>query len=502
MRDEFELKLLLAPPQAEWLLRSAAVRALSHGARPTAARLTTRYFDTPDHELKARDIALRVREDGERRVQTMKLPAKGGNGLQHYKEIEAEIESTTPDIDAIKPKKMAKMLRKNGVGDALAPVFTTQFTRKILPLHFDGAEIELAVDEGEIASNGHRAPISEMEIELKSGDPSQLFEVALKLHETVPFRLGLATKAARGYALAENNQPKAQRRRPVALDADFTVGEAFEAIARAFIEHVRLNEEPILVARDPEAVHQVRVAIRRFRAAVWVFRNLMDEEVYDRLRNELRWMQGAFGPARDFDVFARQSVGALIAHFPDDQELLQLRRATEQAREAGYEQAIAALENPRWTRFLLRLEVATVNRSWAEDHQKDLKDPAIDLARKALSKRCKQLRKRGGKTCDRTAEELHRVRVAAKKLRYLTEYFGPMFDKDAAKEYSAQLAGIQEVLGVLNDAAVARKLLANVSAPERAKGIVLGWQEGRIVCELEKLGDTWKAFRKAEPFWA
>lgn len=501
MRDEFELKLLLAPMQAERLMRSAAVRALSHGARPSApAELTTHYFDTPDHVLKARDIAVRVREDGERRVQTVKLPGKRGNGLQHYKEIEAEIAGITPELDAIKGKK-ARVLRKGGVADSLAPVFTTKFTRKVLPLHFDGAEIELAADEGEIASNGHRAPISEVEIELKSGEPAQLFEVALKLHEAVPFRLGLATKAARGYALAENATPKAQRRRPVALDADVTIGEAFAAMAHGFVEHVRINEEAVLVARDPEAVHQIRVAIRRFRAALWVFRDVMDADSHVRTKDELRWMQRAFGPARDLDVLARQSVVPLIAHFPDDRVLLELRRATEQAREAAYGEAIAALENPRWTRFLLQIEIWSVNGSWADDHRKALRDPAIELASKALAKRCKQLRKRGGKTCERTPEELHRVRVAAKKLRYLCEYFGPMFDEDAAKAYSAQLAGVQEILGVLNDAAVARKLLDNVSAPERAKGIVLGWQEGRIVCELEKLGDAWKAFRKAEPFW-
>jgi CHAD domain-containing protein len=341
-----------------------------------------------------------------------------------------------------------------------------------------------------------------MEIELKSGEPAQLFEVALRLHEAVPFRLGLETKAARGYALAENTQPKAQRRRPVALDADLTIGEAFQAIARGFIDHVRANEEAVLVARDPEAVHQIRVAIRRFRAALWMFRNLMDSAGYDHLKSELRWMQSAFGSARDLDVFERQSVVPLIAQFAQDDGLLQLRRATEQAREAAYDQAIAAIENPRWTRFLLRLEISSVNRGWAGDHRRDLKDAALDLAHKALAKRCKQLRKRGGKACDRTPEELHRVRVAAKKLRYLTEYVGPMFDKRAAKDYAAQLANVQEILGVLNDAAVARKLLADISAPERAKGIVLGWQEGRIACELDKLADTWKGFRKAERFWA
>jgi triphosphatase len=199
-------------------------------------------------------------------------------------------------------------------------------------------------------------------------------------------------------------------------------------------------------------------------------------------------------------VFARQSVAPLTAHFPDDEGLLELRRAVEQARESAYETAIAAIEDSRWTRFLLQLEIWIANESWA-DNQKDLREPAIDLARKALAKRCKQLRKRGGKTCERTPEELHRVRVAAKKLRYLCEYFGTMYDKDAAKKYSAQLAAVQEILGVLNDAAVAQKLLNDISARERAKGIVLGWQEGRIVCELEKLGDAWKAFRKSEPFW-
>jgi len=501
MRDELELKLLLPPAKADRLLRSAQVRALSHGAHPSTAKLTTQYFDTPDHALKARDIALRVREDGARHIQTVKLPGKGGNGLQHYREIETELSGEMPDLGRIKGKKVRARIAA-GVGEALTRVFTTQFERKSMPLTLDDAQIELAVDQGEIAANGHRAPISEVELELKSGAPERLFELALKLHESVPFRLGLATKAARGYALASEEKPKAERRRPVSLTPDLSVGEAFATIARAFIDHLRVNEDPILIARDPEAVHQCRVAIRRFRAALWPFRDVMSDSAYGWLKDELRWMQTMLGPARDWEVFARQTIDPLIQRFPEEDGLPAVRRAAEQARDNGYEQAIAAIGDPRWTRLLLQLEIWIANGGWAGEEHNELREPAVDLAAAALTKRYKQLRKLGGKKCERPAEELHRVRVAAKKLRYLTEFFGTMFDEGAARTYSDTLTGVQDVLGVLNDAVVAKRLMGEIDVPDRAKGIVLGWQEGRVACDIEKRGEVWKAFRAARPYWS
>ena len=496
MRDELELKLLFPSAKADRLLRCTAVRAMAHGARPAAAHLVTRYFDTPDRRLKAKDIAVRVREDGKRRIQTVKLPGKGSTGLQHYREIEREIAGEEPDAKLIPGKKM-----RARVADSLVPVFTTTFERTTMPLKLNGATIELAIDQGEIAADGHRAPINEAELELKSGAPERLFEVALKLHETNPFRLGLATKAARGYLLLDEAMPQAERRRPVALDGDLDVGGAFAAIARAFIDHLRANEEAVLIARDADAVHQARVAIRRFRAALWTFRDVMADAAYLWLKGELRWMQQAFGPARDWEVFARQAIEPLIERFPDDAGLPAVRRAAEQARDQGLEEAIAAIGDPRWTRLVLQLEIWIANQGWAGDGKKALRAPATKLAAGALDRRCKRLRKLGGKTCHRPPEELHQVRVAAKKLRYLTEYFGPMFGADAAKAYAARLAGVQEILGALNDAAVGKRLLAEVPALDHAKGIVLGWQEGRVQFDLEKLGATWQAFRAAKPFW-
>lgn len=502
MRDEYELKLLLPPAKADRLMRSTAVRALARGARPTVAQLTTRYFDTPDHMLRARDVALRIRTEGERRTQTVKLPGKGGEGLQHYREIETEFAGDTPDLEAIPGKKVRARVADGGVADSLQLVFSTSFKRTSMPLKLDGAEVELAVDKGEIAANGHRAPISEAELELKSGEPAQLFEIALKLHEAVPFRLGFATKAARGYALAGEEVPKSERRRPVALESDIDVGAAFAAITRGFIDHLRANEEAMLIGRDPEAVHQSRVAIRRYRAALWTFRNVMAKATYGWVKDELRWMQQSLGPARDWDVFARLTVDPLIARFPDDPGLPAIRKAADQERDKGYDTATAALADPRWTRLILRLEIWIANEDWAADGEKELRAPATDLAVAALTKRSKQLRKLGGKKCDRPAPELHRVRVAAKKLRYLTEFFGPMFDETTARGYADKLTGVQDVLGALNDAAVAKSLLDQISAPERAKGIVLGWQEGRVACDLDKRGAAWKGFRATQPFWS
>ena len=103
--------------------------------------------------------------------------------------------------------------------------------------------------------------------------------------------------------------------------------------------------------------------------------------------------------------------------------------------------------------------------------------------------------------------DLHRLRIAAKRLRYATEFFAPLFDEKAARDYRAVLARLQDALGSYNDA-VKMTLLAErasrglTGAPaNEARGIMLGWSAGMQHAGTRYLNRIWKEFRRAEPFW-
>jgi CHAD domain-containing protein len=117
------------------------------------------------------------------------------------------------------------------------------------------------------------------------------------------------------------------------------------------------------------------------------------------------------------------------------------------------------------------------------------------------------VRKRGRNFENLAPADLHRLRVAAKRLRYATEFFAPFFDQKAAREYRAALARLQDALGSYNDAVKmtvlaerASRRLKGVTATE-ARGIILGWSAGMQDAGIRYLQRVWKDFRTTELFW-
>ena len=210
MSPEIELKLSLQPDAMARLGRNPLLRSLVR-RRPVTQRLTSVYFDTPDLKLAAQGMALRVRHVGDKRVQTLKAPVDATTGLQVHREIEAEIAGDVPDLTRVDDERLRELLRVNGVALQLQAVFVTEFDRRIWPLQMFDSEIELALDSGEIRSGERRMALSEAELELKSGKPERLYELALGLHASIPFTLETRTKAARGYALYSDTRAEPQR---------------------------------------------------------------------------------------------------------------------------------------------------------------------------------------------------------------------------------------------------------------------------------------------------
>lgn len=207
MAIEREIKLALPRDQVDAALRLFETRA---GTPGRAIRLENVYFDTPSLTLARAKSALRLRRAPEGWLQTFKTVGVAQSGLHERHEWEMPVAGEALEID-----KLLHECDEAGVSTALTqaaatliPLFRTDFTRTLWNLQVDGAEVEAAIDQGEITAevNGEtrRTPICEIELELKGGDEAALHTLAAELAQALP---GLApddiSKAQRGYKLRE-----------------------------------------------------------------------------------------------------------------------------------------------------------------------------------------------------------------------------------------------------------------------------------------------------------
>ena len=549
MAVETELKLILPPDTAAGILRRPALRSLmtaapqadaaalaaadstpvpaegdvEPGSEPgptgfTRHKLQSTYFDTQDQWLSSHRMALRVRRIGRKHIQTLKAPVIGPDGLQNFQEIEAEITGDRPQLAAITDAKLSRKLERENVWRRLRPVFETRFQRAAFLTEHEGSKVEVAVDLGSIIAGGRRLPIAEIELELKSGEPAALYDLAeqlaLQLAEEFPVRLGAETKAARGYALADGWEAKPHKAKSINLPTDMSTEEAFVAIVNNCLDQLRANEEAVLSIEDDEAIHQFRVALRRLRAIVSAYRDLVDDDVQAMISIDLRWMQRQFGPARDLDVLIAETLQPIHARLRGQAAFDQLIETAETARTEARRAAHLAIENPRYVAMLIQFYRHLHSGDWRRaSGRARLGAPIADFARPLLQSRHKRLLKLGARYQALPENELHRLRILAKKMRYAAEAFHSLYKPKAAKKYLTSLATIQDSLGSLNDAFVSRQLLAGLAQrlmtdrgmaeadANLLQGLVLGWQAARIDRDLNSFQQVWQGFAEEKRFW-
>ena len=198
MNEEIELKLAIPAGQMSRLSRLGLVRSLTVGRASKRTMIST-YFDTPEFALKRAGMALRVRDMGDHKLQTLKAPVPGAikSGLQHMAEYETAVEEGRPDVTKLDDPVLRQWIEDQNLPQQIGPVFTTRIERTLVPLRLVDSDIELAIDEGAIEASGREAPLSEIELELKSGRSTRLYELALMLvQEGLDLRLETKSKAA------------------------------------------------------------------------------------------------------------------------------------------------------------------------------------------------------------------------------------------------------------------------------------------------------------------
>jgi inorganic triphosphatase YgiF len=501
---ETELKFSLDPALMPQVLASPAVQAMASGA-PAANDLLSTYYDTPERHLRRAGWALRVRQHPGGFQQTVKSGQGFARGEWQWP-LSGPLPALGPVLEA-EPRRMLEPLF-----DQLVPVFTTRFQRTALALA--GGSLELALDQGEITAGPGTVPICELELEATGATAEALFAAGARLAEALPLVLESQTKSERGYALADGSAPAAVKAARLTLEDGLDADSAMGRIFAGCLGQILANLPCAALGADPEGVHQLRVGLRRLRAALTLCQRLGgDPESIRTMNDEARWLATAVGAARDWDVFLTQLLPPVEAAFAppalEARDFTSLRRLAGRERLGAYREVGEALGSRRATVWLLSLAGWIAGRGWRGPQPHAFDQPAAAAAAALLARRARQVRRLARSLADMDDERRHGLRIALKKLRYAAEFFRSPFEHQACERYLRRLVALQDRLGLLNDLATARRLLLPLKAGRgkeaagaaRAAGLLVGWQMRDSVAAIAELPRQWRRFRKARPFW-
>jgi triphosphatase len=487
------------------LTRALADRA-ANGAGLSRAGLVSTYFDTADRALARRGLSLRVRERDGNFVQTVKSTASGF-GLARG-EWEDAIAGAEPDPDA---PETGDFLAPDITG-RLTPLFRTEIDRRTIDLApAPGACIEAAIDRGRVYAPARDAeePVSELELELKSGPPSALYDVALALVAVAPVRLERRSKSERGYRLAAEAAPvAAAHAASIDLDPELSGDETLRRIGLACLDQILGNEAAVLAGLS-EGIHQMRVAVRRLRAILSAFGRMLPSNQRRLVSAELRWLADALGPARNLDVFATALVAPAAKALAEPDGIAALAAAAERRRKAAYAEAAEAVRSVRYTGLMLRQLRWFDASGWRESPaSQELRGAVAGLAPRILDRRQRIVKGRAKGFARQSARQRHKLRIALKKLRYATDMLAGIYDSDEFGRFTRLLKRLQDDLGDANDLRVGHAIVAELDGPGSiANGLahageaMLAWHEDRLAARERKLRKHLDRLGDAEPFW-
>lgn len=491
--EETELKLALlhtgSPSHLEKRLARVPVLARR---KTTHQHLHNVYYDTPEWTLHRQRIALRMRHlSGEARprwVQTLKIGGASDSALSRRGEWEAAVPGTSLSQAALQTTPWSAIDPDGQVFQALAPVFITAFDRTSwLVRKRDGSQVEVSLDVGKITYADTSTPICELELELIAGQPQALFDVALQIASSIATLPLGASKAERGYALAQDRAHAPTQAQPPALTSRMPLQQATLQVLREPVNQFTRNLNTLYASENPEVLHQARIGWRRFRTALWLFKPVHPGTAMPALQ-ALYPLLTFMGELRDLDVARTETlVPWQQPYVAGDQRRAEKWQALEQALlQAGQLQRKAvryALEQPTVGVTLLALtqwleDVATLKApaAPAKDHKKHLQR----WARRRMRRLHEQLQQALADTS--RPDNLHRARLLAKRLRYGIEALRPLLAPRTARRWHQQTMKLQTRIGTARDRQRAAAVMATLDVDRELMGFVRGWvaaQPGR-----------------------
>lgn len=495
--SEIELKLSGKPARVKAAFARLASQAVPKSSFQKMLRAT--YFDTAKDDLRVKGLSFRVRDENGRFVQTLKQGTVGAVSLARD-EWSDVVQAPAPEL--LKTKS-GRRLRRLWSDVRLLPRFQTDIAREgFLMRPRRGAVVEVVCDLGAIHDVGGEDSIAvaEIEIELKKGPIGAIFDVAMMLLESDGLHIEPRTKSERGYAVSSAaGRLKAVKAAAPTVRGAATLAETLRDAARVHIGQFLANM-PGAGQHDAACIHQMRVSMRRLRAALRGMRKQIPKAAYETVRVQLRYLQRSLGAARDWEVLtvqlARQKNSAHGA-------VAEVTRAAQQRKRKAVDRAVSVIGARKSTRALVEA------MRWFEDLPSAragtrLKVKTSTAAPDLLDTLFRRVLRRAQKLETQSVADLHRLRIACKNLRYNLELFSGLYPKSRVGDFLKRLKAVQDDLGRLNDASRARALLgalADRSPRKAAADAVVERLEARVKNVRARAARHVAALTAAKPFW-
>jgi CHAD domain-containing protein len=281
--------------------------------------------------------------------------------------------------------------------------------------------------------------------------------------------------------------------------------EAFRATLSDCLAQITANAATLRAGRSVEGLHQLRVAFRRLEVALGAFGREFGQDWLEELRGRAKILAGRLAPARDLDVF----VGKLLSDPPRSgvrDGLPQLRARAEHGRDAAWAAAAACISSSDFELFAD--DVAALASSQLP-LTRSRRLPRT--ARRMLDRQVARVKKRGKVAVSQEEGDLHRLRIALKKLRYTAEFFAPLYPRRDVTRYLKKLRGLQNHLGDLNDVANVRSVVSGLmrekskkdedGALRYAAGAMVGWYGAQVPGAIKQALTRYKKFKRVKMFW-
>ncbi|TVQ69989.1 MAG: CHAD domain-containing protein [Oceanospirillales bacterium] len=483
MGKETELKLSLPSVCLPALRAHPVFLAAEQLGEPKT--LDNTYFDTSDLQLQAQHIALRTRQQGDVWLQTVKCASVSVGGLSQRPEWEKPYNGEF-DFQDIELKSLRKKLQ--ALQSHLQPVFTTIFTRETYFYKSDtDAEILLMVDQGDILAKGHQVPLCEVELELVSGSPQDLLQLAVELAETLPLLPSDVSKAERGYRLFRAEEESPAKMPPVVLDKRQPTLDAFKALAFACVAQWQANVKGAAVSNDAEFVHQLRISQRRLRALLRVFSPILNKSWVAHWSDVLAENARIFSDLRDLDVMCDEILPSVLLQAGAEEWPLQ---ALQQLVASQRDQArLVLMDHPELQRQGL-LILTLVFELHSLEQKSSVDQPLAIFAQLRIEKLLKRAKKSYREALKSQNEDsLHQLRIRLKPLRYALEFFMAVLpEKKTMKIYQSVVVAVR-ALGHINDHHVSRRVLTGLTASDPQYQVALAFLSG---LQSAKLADQQK----------
>ncbi|WP_416307946.1 CYTH domain-containing protein [Neptunicella sp. SCSIO 80796] len=500
MDTEIELKLLV-PADASQILENRFFPSLAAQVERSSFNLFNCYYDTPDSDFRKMDMGLRVRGYDGHYEQTIKTAGSTLGGLHQRPEYNVDIEGNNPDLTLFEQAIWPEQANVEQLQQAIQIVFTTHFERVAYQVDFtNGDRVEIVFDQGKIEADGHSVPICEMELELKQGETTRLVELAQLLSEMLPFRLGIQSKAARGYMLAKGVElSPLEPSGCVQLVEQDNIEQAFIKAVGYVLNWWQYHEQCYLNTEDEQALDATLNSVRMLAQLLRIYQPVFNVAEIDELLADLQKLIQQWAWVQELNVFRmlRSERGAFRKKLDKSAELLSYLEGRSQGLLMTH-QPQKLISSKITISLQLRLNLLLLQMPWRNVGD-GWQGAITDFARQTLSASLQQVSDIMASEGAFTIEQYQQAEPRLRNVLFNGVFLADIFSASGREQFRAPWL---DILDGIEELVIINSLQAEVRRSDiEHKQDLLDWSEEKIQRVLDVMEQSRQAALTMQPYW-